>query len=310
MHSTVAALSLDPLDVLTHLTVRLLTRFVDTGRDDLFRLLDHYLFTTVDTSHGGAPFTGNPGLVRLNAGLAIAGDILLAAVFVFASLRSMWERSLHAKYSLKAMLPRALLAVVLMHGSLLFIQMAIDLSNALAHLALHLGDSGAGGPALPWSSPLSPAAMQQISLGADLFHAVFAIGLVIAVVILLFAYIVRTALLSILMVTAPLAAICSPLPETREHARTWLHLFLTTLFMQPLQLIVLRVSAVLALGDGAGLFSTLYALATLWIMLKVPGGMSTAAHLATKAKTASHELYRHAEKALHPAHHVVHRSAA
>jgi hypothetical protein len=302
VHAGVVALTLDPLSGAAHLITHMLTSFIETGRDDLYRVLDRYLFTTVDTTHRGAPFTANPNLRRLNIGLALAGDVLLAAVLTFASLRSMFERSLHAKYSLKVMLPRALLAVVLMHGSLVLMQMGIDLNNAMAHVAVYLGDGLGGTAGTPWASPLSPSSISDITLSADLFHAVFAIALLIAVVILVFAYVVRTALLSILLVTAPLAALGTALPETRGYAHTWLRLFLTSLFMQPIQLIVLRVSMVMAFSEGSGIFATLYALATLWIMLKVPGAMSTAAHMETKARTYGHELVRHATKALHPAH--------
>ena len=299
MAEPVLALSLDPLSGATELVTRLLARLIDSGRDDLMRLLDRYLFSTVDTTHGGAAFTANPSLRPLNGGLAVAGDLLLTVVIIVASLRGMFERSLRAKYTLKVVVPRALLAVVLMHGSALFMQMFIDLSNALAHVALHLGD-GEPTSGLPWSAPLSPASTLAIVNGKDLFQGVFAIALLVAVCILAFAYVVRSALLSVLLVIAPLAALCTTLPETRGYALTWSRIFIAGLFMQPVQLIVLRVAIAIDLGPGAGVFSTFYALATLWIMLKVPGAMSTASHMETKAHTAGHELLRHAEKALHP----------
>ncbi|MGI8848142.1 MAG: conjugal transfer protein TrbL family protein [Candidatus Dormibacteria bacterium] len=306
----VLAVSLDPLHTLTHAIVSVLTHFVDSGRDDLLGVLNRYLFSTVDTTHHGIPFTANPNLARLNAGLAIAVDALLVLVVLVASLRSMFERAtMHAKYSLKVVLPRILLAVVLAHGSMLFMQMAIDLNNALAQVALHLGDDGPVGT--PWGAPLSAASMHQMSVGEDLFHAVFAIALVIAVVILVFSYVVRTALLGILVVTAPLAALLGVLPDTRDHARTWLKLFSVAVFMQTTQLLVLRVAMVTGLAEDAGIVSMLYSIATLWIMLKVPGALSTGAHLETKARSLGHELGRHALKAIHPAaHHVTHRTAA
>jgi hypothetical protein len=48
---------------------------------------------------------------------------------------------------------------------------------------------------------------------------------------------------------------------------------------------------------GVGLVQTFYALATLVLLLKVPGALNTASHLETKAKTLSH----HVERAIHHA---------
>jgi len=133
---------------------------------------------------------------------------------------------------------------------------------------------------------------------------------VLAVVLLVLSYVVRTALLSILVVTAPMAALLGVLPETRGHARTWLKLFTVSLFMQAVQLLILRVAAVTGLADDAGIVSTLYAIATLWIVLKVPGAMGSGAHLETHARSLGHELGRHVRKAVLPPHHVVHRTSA
>jgi hypothetical protein len=299
----VLAVSLDPLSGAAELVSRLVVRLVDSGRDDLFRLVDRYLFSTVDTAHGGGPFTANPSLRPLNTGLAAAGDVLLTVVLLVSSLRSMFERTVRATHTLKAVLPRILLAVVLMHGSPLFMQMAIDLSNALAHVALGLGERDGAAAALPWAAPLSPATTVAIASGGDLFQGVFAVALLVAVCILAFAYVVRAAVLSVLLVTAPLAALCSTLPETQGYATTWTRLFTVGLFMQPLQLVVLRVAIATDFSAGAGVVATFYALATLWVMLKVPGAMNTAAHTETKARSVAHEMLHHAEKLIHPAAH-------
>ena len=272
-----------------------LARFVDGARVEIERELDKYLFTTVDLTGGSPrPITDNPALRGLNLRLAVAGDILVAGVIVFASLRSMWERSVRARYSLKVFLPRVLLAVVLMHFSLPLMQMAVDLDNALGHVATEAGQP-LQMAAMPWAPAISSEAVKHISAEQDLFHAVFSVALVIALVILVLAYILRHALLGVLIVMAPLAGLCTALPETRTYARTWLRLFLVTVFMQAVQLIVLRVATEVAADGGGGLAQTLEGLATLYLMLKVPGALNTASHLETKAET----LAKHAEKAIH-----------
>ncbi len=296
-----------PGEAFVKMLAEAIARFVDGARHDIEQVLATHLFSTVDTS-GPAPrpFTENPGLRRLNLGLALAADILVAAVLTFASFRAMWEhQSYRARYSLRVLLPRVLLAVVLMHFSLLFTQMAIDLDNALCQVALGLGDQ-LRVDGMPWSPSISAAATAHMTATQDLFHAVFAVITVVALVILMLAYVLRHALLGVMVVMAPLAGLCTAIPDTRGYARTWLRLFLVTVFMQPVQLIVLRVASVVAQEGGGGIVQTFEALVTLFLMLKVPGALNEAAHLETKAET----LGKHAEKALRKAllpHHAAHR---
>jgi len=294
----------DPVGWVLHLFVGLLTHFVDGARNDIERVLDRYLFSTVDTSVTATrAFTDNPSLRHLNLGLALAMDVLLAAVLVFGLLRSMFERTMRARYSLKVLIPRLMVAIVLVHFSLPLTQMGIDLDNALGRVALGLGGSMQV-DGLPWSASLSAPAVQQMSATQDIFHTVFVVGMVIALVMLVLAYVVRYALLAVLVVIAPVAGLCTALPDTRSYARTWLRLFMVTVFMQAVQLIVLRVATTISVGgQGIGLVQTLYGLATLLLLLKVPGALNTASHLETKGKTLSHHLERAMKHAAmhHPA---------
>ena len=98
------------------------------------------------------------------------------------------------------------------------------------------------------------------------------------------------------------------LPETRGYSRLWLRLFMATVFMQALQLIVLRVATATGFGSsGAGIAAALYGLATLWIMLKVPGALHSATHLESRARTMGHQVERSLHRALAPVHAGVHR---
>jgi hypothetical protein len=206
------------------------------------------------------------------------------------------------------MMPRLLLAVVLVHFSLPLLAMALDLDNALCAVALSLGDE-LHVDALPWSPVIGPPALLRIAVGQDLFHALVAIAVVGALVILVLAYVVRHALLCVLIVVAPLAALCTVLPDTRGHARGWFRLWSVTVLMQPVQLIVLRVAEVAAVDEGGGLVQSLYALATLFLMLKVPGALNVAAHLETKAETLGHRLERSIRRATVHHGHPIRRGA-
>jgi hypothetical protein len=300
----------DPLGAFLQLLTGVLSHFIDTARGDLNSELSRYLFTTVDPTVGGSrQLTANPAVAHLNLGLAVAADVLVAGVLLYASLRSMFERTLRARYALKVVIPRMLAALALVHGSLYFMQMAIDLNNALGHVALSLGSSVTV-DSMPWSGSMGAPAVQAIQASQDIFHAVFALALVVALVILVLAYVVRTALLDILIVVAPLAALCMVLPETRSYARAWLRLFMTTVFMQALQLIILRVATEVGFGSGSGIAQSLYALATLWIVLKVPGALHGASHLESRTHTLAGHMERSVRRALAPVHRGVHRGAS
>jgi hypothetical protein len=170
-----------------------------------------------------------------------------------------------------------------------------------------------GGPlttdTLPWSASMSAATVSIIQGSQDLFHAIFALGVVVAVVILVLSYVVRTALLEVLIVLAPLAALCSVLPDTRHFAFTWLRLFMVAVFMQAVQLIILRVATAVGFGAGSGIAESLFALATLWIVIKVPGTLHAATHVERHGHIALRHVQRTMHRALAPAHHAVrHRS--
>lgn len=299
---------LDPVSIFLRLITGLLAHTVDTARTDIQNALQRYLFSTVDVSATGIrSVTANPALRQLNFGVGLMVDAMVGATFTFACIRSIFERSLRSHYSMKIMIPRLLCALVFAHFSLPLLQMAIDLNNALGYAALHLG-ANLTVDTLPWSPSMSPAEMYAISISQNIFHALFAIAVVLVLVILAFTYVVRYALLQVLIVFAPLAALCMTLNDTRSYARTWLRLFLVTVFMQATQLLILRVAATMALHD-AGFMQSLYALATLYILLKVPGALNTSSHLETKAKTLGHHWQSSVHKALHPAHHAVRKAA-
>jgi hypothetical protein len=290
----------DALSVVSHLIVGMVGHFVDGARRDIDSVLNTYLFSTVDP-HTSGPFTSDPTLRRLNGGMMVAVDALIALVLLAGFFQRIFDHSTRAKFGYKIFIPRLLLAVFLSYGSLMFVQMVIDLNNAMCHVAMNLGNT-IGTANAPWSPPISSPAVDRLKLSEDLFGAIFDIFLVVALVILALAYVIRTALLNVLVVTAPIAALLLVLPQTRLHATSWLRLLYATVFMQAVQLIVLRVATTTAFDNGGGLISTLYGLATLFLMLKVPGALNTAQHLETKAHTGFHHLQKSAEKLIAPHH--------
>src|SRR5207237_10267393 len=87
----------------------------------------------------------------------------------------------------------------------------------------------------------------------------------------------RLALVDVLLVLAPLAALCWILPQTHGWGRLWGTLFIGTVFAQCVQVLALRVGFNLATSippaSAAGLVQPLLGIAVLGLALKIPGLM-------------------------------------
>ena len=287
---TLPTFSFNPLAMLLHLLSGGLSEFVSEARGSLDSALGSYLFGTYDVAAPGhrLAFTQSPGLAAVNHLLVMAGGASLAAIFIYSSLRTVADAGGSRHHQLQVVLPRVLAAVALATFSLPLIQQLIDLNNALCGVvvggaAVNLGD-------LPWSSPLSGPAVATAA--NNIFLLLFAAALVLAVVILALAYVVRYTLLAVLCASAPLAATCWILPETRGFARQWSRLLVVSLFMQFGQLLVLRVAIALAFARGQGVVGMLYAFSCLYLMLRVPGALNVAAHYEASAEAAGRRWSR------------------
>ena len=252
--------------------------------------METYLLSTHDLSTlVPRPLTEEPALQAMfHLTLAIA-DVLLVLVFTWAFFRSQWERSFRAHYTLKVTLPRAMAALVMAHFALLFGQMAIDLNNALIH-AIWSQPFPGGSPRMPWAFAMSNG------FGQPLFEIVVRLAIAVMLVIVAFTYVVRFALLVVLLAIAPLASICSILPETKRYAQSWLRLFLLTVFMQFGQVVVLRFASVFADQIGARPLEALYGVAVLYLLIKVPGLMNASSHFESKAEHAAEGFAKRALK--------------
>ena len=87
------------------------------------------------------------------------------------------------------------------------------------------------------------------------------------------------------------------LPETIHLAKLWRKLFITNLFMQPVQLFVLAIGFALE-STGHTPVRHLFALASLLVVFKVPGAMGSAEKVAHKLESLLHSGLTHAEHAV------------
>jgi hypothetical protein len=274
------------LDVFSGLVTGFFDNLINDVRDSVAGMVETYLLSTHDLSTlTPRPLTEEPALQAMfHLTLAMA-DLLLVLVFTWAFLRSQWERSFRAHYTLKVILPRAMAAIVMAHFALLFGQMAIDLNNAMVH-AVWTQPFPGGSPRFPWMFAMNSA------FGQPLFQIVIRLAIAIMLVIVALTYVVRFALLAVLLGVAPLAAICMILPETKRYAQSWLRLFLLTVFMQFGQVLVLRFASLFADQVGARPVEALYGVAVLYLLIKVPGLMNASAHVEGKAEHLAESIVK------------------
>src|SRR5256712_947424 len=278
------------LEIFSALITGFFNNLINDVRDSIAGTVETYLLSTHDLSTlTPRPLTDEPTLQAMfHLTLAIA-DLLLVLVFTWAFLRSLWERSFRAHYTLKAILPRAMAAIAMGHFALLFGQMAIDLNNALVHAVWT--QPLPGGPArLPWTFALANG------FGQPLFEVVIRLAIAVMLVIVAPTYVIRFALLAVLLAVAPLASICMILPETKRFAQSWLRIFLLTVFMQFGQVLVLRFASLFADQIGARPLEALYGVAVLYLLIKVPGLMNASSHVESKAQHFAEGLAKKAVK--------------
>ncbi|MCL4230920.1 MAG: hypothetical protein KJ053_05025 [Dehalococcoidia bacterium] len=158
------------------------------------------------------------------------------------------------------LLPRVILAALAANLTIEFARLLIDMNNAIS--------AAIGGVSLPGYDQATPS--QE---GIALIFTAVAYGVV--AILLVFQMLMRLALLAMLIVLAPVAALLWVLPQTQHWTRWWVDLFTTTVFQQAVQVMVLRLgsSLMVELTPGSmsnALLTMLLGLAVCWLTLKVP----------------------------------------
>jgi hypothetical protein len=245
-----------------------------------------FVLRTGNPTAPDTPFTTIGPIRSLTPVVQVAADSALTAVVTYAGFRMMWGRTTtRSQFVLRVLFPRLLLAAMLINFAVPLVQAAIDASNALSDTVVLatkqqlLVDAGEFGT----TAEVGGLGLQTVTL----------IVLFAAYAVLAFAYIVRFALLVVLTILAPAAALLFVLPETHRYAREWGGLFTSALLMQPLQLLVLAVGFAL---DGYSILPVrhLFALAALWMTFKVPGALHSSTLAGSKASSMAKRHLTHA----------------
>lgn len=225
------------------------------------------------------PSVTGPGRVRdLWAGAAgIANTIVVLFVLVGGAV-VMGHETLQTRYAAKDIAPRIVVGMIAANASLALVGIAVRLANSLSAALL--------GPGVDPSN--ATHALAQLVTGPLGSGGIFLIllGLVAAIlaVVLLAVYVIRVALLVLLVVVGPLALICHALPQTEGVARLWWRALAGLLAIQVGQAVVLVTSlrvfftptghSVLGLPSSGGLVDMLVAICLLYVLVRIPGWVS------------------------------------
>ena len=162
-------------------------------------------------------------------GVANAG---LAVVTVWGGVNMMVHPHIRAPYhGALELLPRVVLSGIMLNFSLAWGGFVVDLNNLLCQAI--------GSTTMPaWTNLLAPP-----TAGAVLMNLIAVAIYVVMGLLLLGQMLMRLALLDGLLVIGPLALLCWVLPQTYSWARLWFSTFFGTVFVQSIQVLVLRLGA-------------------------------------------------------------------
>jgi hypothetical protein len=252
---------------------------VTSALDPVLQLLGRTVLATPDVTAGKVAT-----LWGITAGIANALVVLLVLA---GGALVMSHETLQTRYTAKDIAPRIVVAVIAANASLALVGLAIPAANALSQALLGDGVNPA----------TATAAMRQLvvtPLGAGGIFLVL-LGLVAAVlaVVLLATYVIRVALLVLLVAAAPLALVGHALPQTEGLARLWWRavggLFAIQLGQSLVLICALKIfftpegSGTLGLSASGGLVDVLVAICLLWVLVRIPAWVSRAVFSSSRS---------------------------
>ncbi len=263
-------------DITGHITAAINDWFkglVTSALTPILALLGHTLLATPDLTGQGRV----AGLWQLMAGTA---DSLLVLLVLAGGAIVMSYETLQTRTAAKDIAPRIVVAAVAANASLALCGLAISLADALSEAVL-----GGGVSAGSAGSLLTELLVGSLA-GGGIFLVLLGGVVAVLAVVLLATYVIRLALLVILVVAAPLALVCHALPQTEGVARLWWRAFGGCLAVQLGQSLVLVTALRVFLGSGGqaslglgvtgGLVNLLVAACLCWVLVRIPSWVGRA----------------------------------
>lgn len=216
----------------------------------------------------------NPQIAGLWQISLIAADALLVLFLLVGAGVAMSHDSLQSQYALKDLIRRLFFAGIVINASLSLSGQLITVANALA--GAFLGDGA--------SAAASTGSLQTLVVGAlaggGIFLTLLGLGCAVAAVILVVLYLLRTAIVVLLVCAAPLMLLCHLFPQTESLAQLWWKAITACLAVQVSQALVLAAAVrVFFAGSGGGglgltvngsVVNMLLCLCLLFVLVKIP----------------------------------------
>ncbi len=249
--------------------------------NDAIWMFGSFVLITADPTNTQTPLTQMAVIQHLVPLTQALGDAGLTAAVIWSCYKEIWgggqSSTSRSRISLRRVIPRLALSALLINTCLPLVQLAIDADNAICHAIVNVTE-------------LSAQAFVGHELTADVgvpsVGSLVAAALIVSYVLLGISYILRFALLVLLTVLSPLAALLFVLPETQHWSHSWAALFVSALFSQPLQLLVLALGlsldAYMSLPVGH-----LFALATVLICFRIPGALHATSSIGRRAMSTA-----------------------
>lgn len=181
--------------------------------------------------------------------------VIAFLIIVFSQLTSLGLNN----YGIKKMLPRLIVAAILVNVSYFICAIAVDISNILGHgfysllntvekgvavPATGVGATGEGWVGLAAWALAGTAAVGAVALLGPSILLPALIAALVAIVTVFLVLTLRQALIVILIFVSPLAFVAYLLPNTESLFKKWKDLFQTLLLMYPIIAIIFGASAV------------------------------------------------------------------
>ena len=265
----------------------ILATLLDDSLGLVLKVWFNFILHTTDLETGG-DFIRSATIRRFEPTVQLVANAALVLVAMWGSYRIMWGHGIHSQYSARILLPRLFMGAVLINFSLPLFQIVIEASNTVCGAIQSFGTVAE--PSTWWTQVLRNPSAGALEIVTT---AVLAFGYDVLAI----AYLMRYAILTVLAITAPIAGLLFTLPETHHVWKMWSSHFITNLLMQPAQLFVLAIGFALE-NNGAMPLRHLFALASLFIVFKVPGALGGSEKAAHKLESTVHTAFRHIGHAL------------
>ncbi|WP_152645606.1 hypothetical protein [Streptacidiphilus albus] len=238
----------------------------------LMNLLVRFLLSTPDV-------TGLPRVVDLWDSLRVLACSLYGLFVLAAGVLAMGHGTVQQRWAVRDLLPRLVLGMLAANLSLFVCGQFIALSNAVSTAVF-----GNAITADDLAGTLVGLLTNLNTTTAPLYLLVFTGVVLISGWLLVVTLLVRTAVLTVLVVAAPLLLACHASPATDGAARLWWRAFTGAMAVQIVQSVVFLTCvkvlldpanySLLGLPTQAGLINLMVLGCTIYILLKVPGLIS------------------------------------